>query len=146
LTISVAESCTGGYTSYLLTKIPGSSKVFKSGVVVYSLDAKSKLFGISRTLLKETEGVSKKTACLLSQKVRKKFNTDIGASVVGFAGPYAKKGIRKGTVFLSVSYSRETIVKKIIIDAPRDTVRRKAAKSLIELIYRQVTGFSRTKK
>ena len=52
LTVSVAESCTGGYVSYLLTKIPGSSNVFKSGAVVYSLSTKNKLFGIPNNLLK----------------------------------------------------------------------------------------------
>ena len=138
LTISVAESCTGGYVSYLLTKIPGSSKVFKSGVVVYSLDAKNKLFGISGKLLKETEGVSRKVAYLLSQRVRNKFNTDIGTSVVGFAGPYSRKGIRKGTVFLSVSYNKKTIVKKVIINGSRDTVRKKASNNLIEMIYSSI--------
>ena len=138
LTISVAESCTGGYVSYLLTKIPGSSKVFKSGVVVYSLGAKNKLLGIPYQLLKYTEGVSEKVAQLLSERVRKKFNTDIGASVVGFAGPRARTGVKTGTVFLSVSFNKKTIVEKTIIKGSRDTVRKEASRILIELIYKQV--------
>ena len=137
LTVSVAESCTGGYVSYLLTKIPGSSKVFKSGSVVYSLSAKNKLFSIPMKLLENTEGVSREVALILSERTKDKFGTDIGASVVGFAGPDYRKGVKKGTVFLSVSY-KKTIVEKMVIEGPRDAVRKKASKYLIELIYKQI--------
>ena len=114
-TLALAESCSGGYASYLLTKIPGVSEVFMGSVVVYSLEAKNKLFNIPSSLLEKTQGVSKEVALKLATEVRKKLNANIGASIVGFAGPKTKKIIIKGT---------------------RDVVRKKASAHLIELIYK----------
>jgi len=135
LTIALAESCTGGFASYLLTKIPGSSKVFKGGVVVYSLDTKNKLFKISPLLLKKTQGVSIEIAAFLARGVRKKFNADIGASIVGFAGPQLKKGVKAGTTFIALNYKDGTTTEKAIFKGKRDLVRKKASAFLINLIY-----------
>ncbi len=85
--LALAESCSGGYASYLLTKTPGASAVFKGAVITYSLEAKNKFFKVPYPLLKKTQGVSKEVALKLAKEVRKKFNADIGASIVGFAGP-----------------------------------------------------------
>jgi len=143
-TLALAESCSGGYASYLLTKIPGASKVFKGAVVVYSLDTKNKLFKIPFSLLKKTQGVSKEIALKLAIRVRKKLNADIGASIVGFAspersrraGPETKKGIKVGTIFIAYSSKNKEEVKKIIIKGSRDSVRKKASAHLINLIYK----------
>ena len=132
-TIAVAESCTGGYLSYLFTKVPGSSKVFKLGVVVYSISAKEKLLLIPPSLLKGNEGVSEEVAKFLAINVRKILNTNLGASVVGFAGPQAKKGMR-GTVFMAVADKNCARVKEEKINGDRDTVRRKASYSLIKFV------------
>lgn len=138
LTIAVAESCTGGYLSYILTKIPGSSKVFKGGIVAYSLKIKNKFFSIPFSLLKTTQGVSKEIALILAKRVRKLFSADIGASIVGFAGPKTKKGTKVGTVFMSVADKRGKEVKKIIIKGNRDVVRKKASYLLVKLIYKRL--------
>ncbi|UCC94997.1 MAG: CinA family protein [Candidatus Omnitrophota bacterium] len=137
-TVSVAESCSGGYLAYLLTKVPGSSKVFKGGLIVYSLDAKKKFFKISPWLLKKTKGVSGKIAFLLAQKVRNLFRTDIGVSIVGFAGPQAQKGIKIGTVFMCVADKRGLEVKKMIIKGGRDQVRKKASRFAVELLSKRL--------
>jgi len=132
-TIAVAESCTGGYLSYLLTKVPGSSKVFKLGVVAYSISAKEKLLLIPPSLLEGNEGVSEEVAKFLAINVRKILNTNLGVSVVGFAGPQAKKGMR-GTVFMAVADKNCARVKEEKINGDRDTVRRKASYSLIKFV------------
>jgi PncC family amidohydrolase len=134
LSLGVVESCTGGYLSYLLTKTSGSSKVFKGGFIAYSLDIKNKYFKIPLSLLKRTFGVSKDIALELGEKIRKLFHTDIGASIVGFAGPKARKGLKVGTVFLSVVDKNKKVTKKIIIKGNRDTVRKKASYLLIDLL------------
>lgn len=134
LSLAVAESASGGYTSYLLTKTPGSSKVFKGGLVVYSLEAKNKLLGLPIKNLKKTQGVSKSVALALAKGIRKKLNADIGASLVGFAGPDSPKGIKPGTFFIAVSF-KKTRSKKIFIQGTRDQVRKKASQLLIRLIY-----------
>jgi len=135
-TLALAESCSGGYASYLLTKIPGASLVFKGAAVVYSLEAKNKLFKIPSSLLKKTRGVSKEVALKLAVRVRKKFNSDIGASIVGFAGPGIKKGTKTGTTFIAYSSKNKKEAKKIIIKGSRDIVRKKASARLIDLIYK----------
>jgi len=138
LTIATAESCSGGYACYLLTKIPGSSKIFKGGVVVYSLETKNKFFNIPYPLLKKTQGVSEEIALILAKKVRKKFAADIGSSIVGFAGPKAKRGVEAGTVFVGIADKQGAITKKVIIKGNRDMVRKKASYLLINLIYKRL--------
>jgi len=138
LTLALAESVTAGYASYLLTKISGSSKVFKGGVVVYSLDSKNKLFKIPASLLKKTQGVSKEVAVSLAKKVRQKFKADIGAAIVGFAWPGAKKGLKVGTIFIAYTARNKVLPKKMIIKGNRDTIRKKAAQSLLNFLYKNI--------
>ncbi len=146
-TLALAESCSGGYASYLLTKIPGASLVFKGAVIVYSLDTKNKLFKIPFSLLKKTQGVSKEIALKLAVRVRKKLNADIGASIVGFAspersrrtGPKTKRGVKIGTTFIAFSSKNKREAKKIIIKGSRDIVRKKASTHLINLIYKNLS-------
>jgi len=135
-TLALAESCSGGYASYLLTKIPGASEVFKGAVVVYSLDTKNKFFNIPSSLLEKTQGVSKEVALKLATRVRKKFNSDIGSSIVGFAGPRVKKGIKVGTIFIAYSSKNKQKTKRIVIKGSRDIVRKKASTHLIDLVYK----------
>ncbi|MFO8053353.1 MAG: CinA family protein, partial [Candidatus Omnitrophota bacterium] len=76
ITLAAAESESGGYLSYLLTKTPGSSKVFKGSFVVYSLASKNKLFKLPKKLLKKTQGVSQEIAAYLAEKIRKKLKSN----------------------------------------------------------------------
>ena len=139
VSISIAESCSGGYASYLLTKIPGSSKVFKGGIIVYSLDIKNKFFKIPFPLLEKSKGVSEEVSIVLAKKVRKQFNADLGCSIVGFAGPKAKKGIKIGTVFICLADKYLVLSKKIVIRGSRDTVRKKASNILIDLLIERMS-------
>lgn len=141
--LAVAESVSGGYLAYLLTKTPGASSVFKGALIPYSLEAKNKFFKISPSLLKKTQGVSGEIALHLAKGVRKLFNADIGASLVGFAGPKAKKGVRVGTVFMGVADKKDIEVNKIVFKGTRDEVRKKASNLLIKLIYKKLINDSR---
>ncbi|MFH1519888.1 MAG: CinA family protein [Candidatus Omnitrophota bacterium] len=137
-TLALAESASGGYASYLLTKTPGASKVFKGAIIAYSLESKNKFFKISGSGWEKTQGVSKKIALQLASGIRKKFNTDIGASLVGFAGPQTKKGVKAGTTFIALSSRNRRIVKKIVVKGSRDTIRKKTSAHLINLIYKSI--------
>lgn len=137
-TLALAESASGGYASYLLTKTPGASKVFKGAIIAYSLGSKSKFFKISHPSLLKTQGVSKKIALKLATGVRKKFNADIGASLVGFAGPQTKKGVKAGTTFIALCSRNKKIVKKIVVKGSSDTIRKKTSAHLINLIYKSL--------
>ena len=137
LSLALAESCSSGYASYLLTKTPGASKVFKGTIIVYSLYSKNKFFHIPYSLLEKKQGVSGRIALTLAKKVKDIFKTDIGAAIVGFAGPKAQKGVKVGTTFLAVSAKKDTVIKKII-KGSRDQVRKKASHLLLDLIYESI--------
>ena len=139
LSIALAESCSGGYASYLLTKTAGASEVFRGAIIVYSLSSKNKFFSIPLNTLKPTQGVSKNIVITLAKKVKKKFNTDIGAAIVGFAGPKTKKGVKAGTVFIGISLAKKILSKKIVIKGSRDQVRKKASSTLIDLLCKNIT-------
>ncbi|MFA5272210.1 MAG: CinA family protein [Candidatus Omnitrophota bacterium] len=138
ISLAAAESCSGGYLSYLLTKIPGSSMVFKGSVVTYSLEAKNKFFKIPFPLLKKTEGVSEDVAVLLAKGARKSFKASMGLSVVGFAGPGTQPGVNQGTVFFAVADKNGIIAKKAVIKGSRDYVRKKVSFMVIDLLYKRL--------
>ncbi|MFO8052938.1 MAG: CinA family protein, partial [Candidatus Omnitrophota bacterium] len=121
--------------SYLLTKTPGSSKVFKGSFVVYSLASKNKLFKLPKKLLKKTQGVSQEIAAYLAEKIRKKLKSNIGISIVGFAGPTAKKGKEVGTTFIAISNKEEIFVTSAVIAGTRDKVRKKTATLAADILY-----------
>ena len=87
LTISVAESCTGGLIGDLLTNVPGSSNYYQGGVVVYSNESKINLLKVKPETLDRYGAVSDQTVREMAAGVRKRFQTDIGLAVTGIAGP-----------------------------------------------------------
>ncbi len=138
LSLAAVESETAGYLSYLLTKTPGSSGTFKGSFVVYDLAAKNKLFSIPSALLTKTQGVSPEIAAYLAGGARKKLNSDLGISIVGFAGPTAKKSIKVGTTFIAISDKEGIFVINAIIDGTRDRIRKKTAKFAAEILYQHL--------
>jgi PncC family amidohydrolase len=134
-TVSVAESCTGGSLSSLLTSLPGSSSYFILGAVVYSNRMKNKILKISSRLIREKGAVSTEVARNMAMSVRKLARTDFGIGVTGIAGPMG--GIPQkpiGTVFIAISASSETICKKFHFTGSRIAVRRKSSLKALELL------------
>jgi PncC family amidohydrolase len=104
LTLSTAESITGGLIGSLLTDIPGCSAFFMGGVIAYSNDAKVELLGVDPRTLKEHGAVSAQTALEMARGTRSRFRTDIGVSVTGIAGPAgATPGKPVGTTYIAVN-------------------------------------------
>ena len=87
LTVSVAESCTGGLIAHRLTNVPGSSTYFVGGVVAYAYEVKERILGVSHHTLYDYGAVSEQTAREMAHGVRRTLGTDIGVSVTGIAGP-----------------------------------------------------------
>lgn len=85
--LSIAESCTGGYLASLITSVPGASQVFSGGLVPYSNEAKHTLLGLDNTLFETVGAVSKECVVALAQNVREKFNSTYGIGISGIAGP-----------------------------------------------------------
>lgn len=86
-TLALAESCTGGYISHLLTLIPGSSSFFLGGVVSYANELKSGLLGVPTTILEEFGAVSIETVKKMAEGIREKTGSDYGLAVSGIMGP-----------------------------------------------------------
>lgn len=139
-TVAVAESASGGYLSYLLSSAPGSSAVFKGGVIVYSLETKNKFLKLPIKLLKQTQGVSKKVSILLALAVRKKLDSSLGIAIVGFAGPKAKKGIKPGTMFITLTSKTKIWSKKLIIKGDRNKARIQASYAAIQLLNKYINN------
>ena len=103
LTISTAESCTGGELSHLITSVSGSSNYFLGGICTYQTQKKSEILGVSEDLIKEKTVVSEEVAQAMSLGCQNLFKTDISLSTTGVAGPNSDEFESEiGTVFYSI--------------------------------------------
>ncbi len=144
LTLSAAESCTGGMFGAALTDIAGISAVFDRSLVTYSNQAKMDELGVKPETLEEYGAVSEQTALEMAEGVRRKAGTDIGISVTGIAGPDGGTEEKHvGLVYIGLSCSDrcggKTICRKIdrrLKDRQRN--RRHAVLSMFDMIYRNV--------
>lgn len=120
LTLGIAESCTGGYLSHLMTTVSGSSAYFEGSVIVYSYDLKVKLLNVSKKML-DTEGaVSERCVREMVAGTLDALNVDIAIAISGIAGPLGGTPEKPvGTVWIAVGNREETIVYKIGIDRGR---------------------------
>jgi nicotinamide-nucleotide amidase len=113
LTLSVAESCTGGYISHLITQHPGSSKVFLGGGVTYSNELKESLLGVKHETLEQHGAVSGETVTGMVEGAIKHFKSDYAIAVTGIAGPDGGTEEKPvGTVWIGVSNGEKTQIKK----------------------------------
>lgn len=120
LTLSIAESCTGGYLSHLITSVPGSSDYFWGGMVAYSNEIKIKDLGVTVETLEQHGAVSDATIKEMANLVRSKFNTDIGVATSGIAGPGGGTPDKPvGTVWIAYADSNQTIARKLQLSKDR---------------------------
>ena len=120
LTLGIAESCTGGYLSHLMTTVSGSSAYFEGSVIVYSYDLKEKLLHVSKEML-DTEGaVSERCVRDMVAGTLDALSVDVAIAISGIAGPHGGTPDKPvGTVWLAVGNRQETITYKIGIDRGR---------------------------
>ena len=106
ISISTAESCTGGLIADRLTNISGVSAVYKGSVIAYSNDQKMKLLNVSQKTLNTCGAVSEETAIDMAIGVQEKFSTNIGISTTGIAGPEGGTNAKPiGLVFIGLAYN-----------------------------------------
>ena|SRR3989304_4186468 len=140
-TLSIAESCTGGLVSDLITDVPGSSDYFEGGIISYSNLAKVELLGIPSTSIRRYGAVSSQVAKKMAEGVRKAFHTTFGVSITGIAGPGG--GSRKkpvGLVFIAVSDGKRTIVKKEKLKGSRREIKKESARRSLKYFYDFITN------
>jgi nicotinamide-nucleotide amidase len=113
LTLSTAESCTGGYIAHLITKHPGSSAVYQGGAVTYANELKQSVLGVSSHTLEHFGAVSEETVKEMAQGALDHFKTDYSVSVSGIAGPGGELPNKPvGTVWIAVA-SKHGVVAKL---------------------------------
>ncbi len=140
-TVATAESCTGGLVSARLTGIPGSSRVFGTGVVSYSPDCKNKLLDVSAATLEQEGTVCSATAGQMARGVRQMAGADIGVSVTGEAGPTAAEDHPVGTVFIALADQKRTWVRELHLSGERQTIRQQAAGHVLDLLRRYLEAY-----
>ncbi len=120
-TLSIAESCTGGYVSHLITMVPGSSDYFMGSVIAYSNDIKEKMLGIDKITINKYGAVSEEVSIKMATGVKKLFNTDYSIGITGIAGPGGgTKDKPVGLVFITVASSTKIITKRFIFTNDRE--------------------------
>jgi nicotinamide-nucleotide amidase len=123
-TLAIAESCTGGQLSALLTSLPGSSAYFILGAIVYSNRSKSLLLHIPEKMIRDHGAVSSVVCRRMAHSARTLAEADFGIGITGIAGPSgAVPGKKTGTVFISVSEKKRNVCRRFYFKGPRSTVR-----------------------
>jgi PncC family amidohydrolase len=134
-TLSIAESCTGGLLSSLLTKLPGSSQYFIFGAITYSDQAKVSILKIPSSLIRRKGAVSDKVAILMAKKIRALAKTDFGIGITGIAGPTGATPHKPvGTVFIAISSKNKILCKKLKFRGNRQNIIKKSALKALRLL------------
>jgi nicotinamide-nucleotide amidase len=135
LTAAVAESLTGGLLAAEFVAVPGASRVFRGGVVVYATDLKASLLDVDSTLLDERGPVDPDVAIAMAIGVRRLLGASVGLATTGVAGPDPQDGKAPGTVFVAVSIAgRDAVVRELAIAGGRDDVRKETVTAAMGML------------
>jgi nicotinamide-nucleotide amidase len=135
LTLSIAESCTGGYLSHLITSVPGSSEYFLGTMIPYAYEIKMRQLGVKPETLEKYGAVSEPTIIEMANIVRAKFSTSIGVATSGIAGPGGATPDKPvGTVWIAYSDKHQTVTKKLQLTKDRALNIRLASIAVLNLI------------
>lgn len=137
ITLSTAESCTGGLIAKLITDVSGSSAVFSGGCVTYTNEVKIGLLGVDPKIITRDTEVSHACAKAMAEGARLRLGTTIGISTTGYAGPTGGTAADPvGTVYIGISDERGTKSERFSAppNATREEVRKAAASRAMELV------------
>lgn len=141
LTLSVAESCTGGLVGHRLTNIAGSSAYFERGVVVYSNRAKQELLGVPEEVLRIHGAVSAACAEAMARGICERSGSPCGLSITGIAGPDGGSAAKPvGTVFIGVAVAGEVVSRRFRFGGDRSSVKRQSAQMALDMLRRRLGG------
>jgi nicotinamide-nucleotide amidase len=136
MTLSVAESLTGGLVASRIVNVPGASSWFRGGIVSYSTESKRSLLGMGTV-----PAVSEEAAVAMAEGVVEAFGSEVGVSVTGVAGPNEQEGVPVGTVWMGFA-SRDGRPEAVRVRLPgdRERVRQFAAISVLDALRRRLLG------
>jgi nicotinamide-nucleotide amidase len=142
-TLSVAESCTGGYIAHLITLVPGSSDYFKGAVIAYANEIKESQLGINHQSIIEHGAVSKKVVKEMAEGVRKLMGTDYAIATSGIAGPgggTTEKPV--GTTWIAIASKNETVANHFLMGEHRERNIRKTALTALNMLRKTILADS----
>ncbi|HIY21882.1 MAG TPA: competence/damage-inducible protein A [Candidatus Flavonifractor merdigallinarum] len=143
LTMGSAESCTGGLIAKRITDLPGSSAVFRGGVVSYATQVKHTVLGVPEELLEQYGAVSEPVARAMAEGARRVLGCDLAVSTTGVAGPDSdERGNPVGLVYVALATSEGTHVRKLHAGTGRERVRTAAAHNAFDLVRRYCAGLA----
>ncbi|MBA4348786.1 MAG: CinA family protein [Thermodesulfovibrio sp.] len=140
LTLSVAESCTGGLISHYLTSLAGASNFFEAGVVSYSIESKKRILGVSPEIISQYGVVSDETASDMAEQIRALIKTDFSLSTTGNLGPDVLEGKDRGLVYIAISKEGQTFSKELRLKGDRSENKKDAAISAMRFLIEIVEG------
>ena len=139
-TLVTAESCTGGGIGTALTSVPGSSDVFKGGIICYTNWVKENILEVSPATLKKYGAVSVPVAAEMAFNVRLMMDADIGLSVTGLAGPGGDGfGNPVGTVCIGYNSHQRSITKQFRFSGSREEVRERAIHAALTIVLEMLS-------
>lgn len=140
MTLAVAESCTGGLLGHRITNVPGSSRYFVFGGVVYDNRFKEKLLGIDRQLLVDNGAVSPQVAEAMARGARRYAGTQVGVGITGIAGPGGGTPEKPvGLVYLAVDLNGKVSIRKEVFWGGREEIKQRSAQRALVMLYQQLT-------
>lgn len=141
LTLAIAESCTGGYLTHLVTSVPGSSEYFLGSIIPYAYEIKMRQLGVKPETLEQYGAVSEPTIMEMANLVRAKFNTNIGVATSGIAGPGGATPDKPvGTVWIAYSDKHQTVTRKLQLSKDRLINIKLASVAVLNLIRQSLPG------
>ena len=142
LTVTTAESCTGGMIASSIVSISGSSAIFKSSVVTYSNEMKSKILNIPLKSINENGAVSKVIAYTMAYNVLDLINSDISIAVTGIAGPGGgSKNKPVGLVYIGIGTKQNIVTKRYLFKGNRLKIRQETTLESLKLSNKIIKNF-----
>ena len=134
---AVAESCTGGYISHLITSIPGSSEYYKGGITAYSNSVKQNVLGVSENSILEFGAVSEQVAKEMALGVKKTLQSDFAVATTGIAGPGGGTEEKPvGTVWIAVASENKVFAKKFVFGDNRERNIIRSSQTALQILRR----------
>jgi nicotinamide-nucleotide amidase len=138
-TLAVAESCTGGFISHLITSVPGSSAYFNGAVTAYSNEIKEKILGVKLKTLTENGAVSEAVAREMVEGVKKVLNVDFAIATTGIAGPNGGTSEKPvGTIWIAVAGENDVVAEKYIFGDNRERNIIRSSQTALQMLRRLI--------
>ncbi len=139
LTLASAESLTGGLFSSTITSYSGVSSFFKGGMVTYWTEIKNKVLNVDDNIIQEYGVVSSEVAYEMAKNIKEKFDTDIGISFTGNAGPTSMEGKPVGLVYIGLAFKDEPVeVLKLELKGNRNSIQQQCVEEGINFIEKKL--------